>query len=70
MPKLIQSCEGYYVGQQVSQQFPQTINDTYGPNCFLTDVITGTIEKIIETRDAAFATIRQEDGKLRLVILG
>lgn len=58
----------YSKGMKVSQQFPRSIQGTIDGS--LTTIITGTIDKIVETRNAAFATILQDDGVKRLVVLG
>jgi len=53
------------VGQDVKRQFPKGIDSQ-----FSTCIIEGKVEKIVETTNSAFATIRQADGRLRLVCLG
>jgi hypothetical protein len=56
----------YYVGQRIKKQFPISFRTRYP----LTEVISGTIEKIVETKNAIFATIIQDNERLRFVVLG
>lgn len=60
----------YTVGACVSQQFPRSLNDTFGTGCFLTPLIEGTITKIVETQNGAFAIVEEDNGQKRLVVLG
>ena len=56
----------YYVGQRIKKRFPISFTTRYP----LTEVISGTIEKIVETKNAIFATIIQDNESLRFIVLG
>lgn len=59
----------YAIGQRVErEQFAPTLNDLCGTGR-LTTQITGTVERILESRDGAYMTIRQDNSRLRLVAI-